>query len=297
MYTLVLIHVAKARTSLKDRQKRRPDLSVALDNEGDERPELNVVEAARYLSVSAHTVRRMQERGELDGHKKGGIWYFYVDELSTYKTGHEVSASDVASAAIDAMKASQDHAATVFEGSVEPTKILVNSLSNENKDLRMRNSQLERRLIDSFDMLEKMRTKAHERDMEIREFESKEKRKEQAFNAIKQYGPMIVASLSQRNSPQGAPKQLKGSGDSWPGAPETGLTSIVKSGSVQQKLEEKEVQLCILIADLPEPIFQMLLSSGASVLRPEQIELLQEVRKLVKAMQAESGEEKAVSPS
>lgn len=164
-------------------------------------------EAAKFLHQSVMTVRRLESQGKLTPMRKagtrGGRIVYAAAEVAALRgspavdvaADDELKAKELVAAAVSMAAQSADHAAFMLQLVQEPAKELLQMAMDENARLRERIQQLEVARVEAFDKMEEMRTKDHERQLEMMQWASRDERQRSILTLIMENAPVITQQI------------------------------------------------------------------------------------------------------
>lgn len=157
-------------------------------------------DVASAIGVSIATLRRWIDAGEVRAEQRGRVWYVHFADAE--KRNAERGDKDAGAPATDAtsvamanlaaaLRQSHAHVATLQA----PAKQLLECLAEENQRLRARCAELEQRHLDMLAVYERAQTDEHARKLAELDALSRQKRLDEAFGTLKDFGPLVATML------------------------------------------------------------------------------------------------------
>ncbi len=154
-------------------------------------------DAAKALGVSTQTIRRMQQRGDLNPKLILGVWRYDPAELAQVSPSlDEMNPAAIIEAASSLTEQAHDHVEELIEKNLkmnEREHATHELLATENERLRNRITRLEDRQIEMFEVYADMIQQTHDREMERVRVEAKEKRTDQAVGLFMKLAPEALS--------------------------------------------------------------------------------------------------------
>jgi hypothetical protein len=221
--------------------------------------------AARILKCSISTVRRLQSDGDLafvtDGN---GISRFDPTVLDDLADGNE-RPEEVMSGLVEKF------ASLIAE---PPSKLLAVAVAeSERKDKRI--SELEQRLSEMLDTVERARTLEHERELKRSEWQRQEDRKDQAIELLAPKVLPIIESFVSRFAPPGEARTSLG-------APQTSALASPKHAESQADIcNDLGYFFAAMVTAIPADRFHRI--EVSDLFTPEELQHMRDVRVAVAA--------------
>lgn len=163
--------------------------------------------AARLMGVSASTLRRMHQKGEVEAKRVEGEWWFNVDGLEASKAEMSMGPEALISASAELVRASQAHNEKLLALIATPMAKILDATAEENQRLRARIESLENKNSEMLSAAEAAASLAQERELARKEAEARIARGDKAFGILASFIPHIVSRIGAMKAPGDAKAQ------------------------------------------------------------------------------------------
>lgn len=183
----------------RPRTKPAPDELEA--NPGDDSDRLlGHEEAAAYLGMTERMFRRRLEAGKWDPARvvKGNRVYYSAEGLDQCQ--REVDSSSAMVSLLNTYRVSLETAhrqlRELFSQTSSTQQQTIDLLLNQRRNDQERIDKLEAKLFEAIEIRERAASEVHVRELQRAQFERAEKRKDEAFAQLKDWGPVLLEQLA-----------------------------------------------------------------------------------------------------